>query len=155
MKKIGIYILLAALSLTAITSYADDTQLHPVKWKGKKWEYLAEYPADIRHIDTVRFEEIMDTAGHHGWRLVTVTHAFHHYTFIFERPLLPEKLKKHRARLKKIKDLRASQEAAALEQIKSAHHERLKAEEAIENQLKTLNQELKQEIQEQKQLEKK
>ncbi len=96
------------------------TLLHPIKWKGEKWEYLVEHPTGKNHVDPALFEEILDTAGQHGWRLVSVSSAYHFYTFYFERPLLPHKVDAHRARLQRNKNFRANEEGSQRNTIHTA-----------------------------------
>jgi|GEM_PF-1308312 len=119
--------------------------LHKVKWKGKKWEYLVEHPTETRHVDTVRFEEILDTAGQHGWRLVTVSHAFHFYGFYFERPLPDSKLAAHRAHLAQSKAYRAKNMAKTQRIIDESVQARIKNEKQMAAELQQVNKELKQE----------
>ncbi len=104
-------VLAFTLSFSASTFAYTNTTLQPIKWKGEKWEYLVEHPTGKNHIDPAYFEEILDTAGQHGWRLVNVTSAYHFYTFYFERPLLPHKIDAQRVRLQRNKNFRAQTEA--------------------------------------------
>ncbi|MBU1558443.1 MAG: hypothetical protein KJ588_01415, partial [Gammaproteobacteria bacterium] len=99
--------------------------LAPVHWQGQKWEYLVEHPTDIHHIDPVRMEEVLTTAGQHGWRLVAVTSAFHFYGFYFERPLHNHRLSIVRARLLASKLAREKKEAKLYEAIRKAHQEKM------------------------------
>ncbi len=86
------------------------TVLHPITWQGEKWEYLVEHPTGKNHVDPAFFEEILDTAGKHGWELVEVSSEYHFYTFYFKRPLLPHKLESHQIRLARHKRNRAASE---------------------------------------------
>ncbi|OGT09924.1 MAG: hypothetical protein A2X77_01030 [Gammaproteobacteria bacterium GWE2_42_36] len=97
-----------------------DTFVRPVTWSGEKWEYLIERPAMVFHVNPVLFEEILDTAGVHGWKLMDVTSEAHAYTFYFARPLLPHKMAAAIERLKRIKEFREDQEAAANARVQSA-----------------------------------
>lgn len=96
-----------------------DTILHSTTWPGEKWEYLVEHPHGIHHIDLVEFEEILDTAGMHGWKLIEVTDTAHFYTFYFIRPLLPHKLPSHVARLARLKEIHEKQEADVRHRVNS------------------------------------
>ena len=107
----GLIVAAFILGFSASTYAYTNTTLQPIKWKGEKWEYLVEHPTGKNHIDPALFEEILDTAGQHGWRLVSVTSAYHFYTFYFVRPLLPHKIEAHRARLQRNKNFRANKEA--------------------------------------------
>lgn len=107
----GFIVAACMLGFFASTYAYTGTTLQPFKWQGEKWEYLVEHPTGKNHIDPAYFEEILDTAGQHGWRLVSVTSAYHFYTFYFERPLLPHKIDSHRARLQRNKNFRANKEA--------------------------------------------
>jgi len=94
--------------------------LAPITWKGKKWEYLVQFPRDIHHIDELRMEELMDDVGQHGWELVTVTAEDHYYAFYFKRPLLPHKIQAHRDRINRHKGERLEREAKVRKQIQEA-----------------------------------
>lgn len=96
------------------------TVLHPITWQGEKWEYLVEHPTGKNHIDPALFEEILDTAGQHGWELVEVTSEYHFYTFYFKRPLLPHKIESHRLRLAHNKKTRAASEGNTRYAIQTA-----------------------------------
>lgn len=127
LKILGIASISLLLTAFTLPTYAKvSTALHPVTWQGKKWEYLVEHPTDVQAIDPVRFEEILDTVGHHGWHLVTVTNSFNFYAFYFERELLPHKLTEHRERLRKIKAVRKAKETATQAQLEEAHLEKLR-----------------------------
>jgi len=125
-KTLGLTGISLCLSLLALPTYAKiDTQLHPVTWKGKKWEYLVEHPTDLQGIDPERFEEILDTVGQHGWHLVSVTSSFHFYAFYFERELLPHRLAAHRAHLNKLKTARKAKESQMKAKLEEAHLKKL------------------------------
>ena len=57
-------------------------------------------------------EEILDNAGQHGWKLISVTSENHFYAFYFIRPLLSHKLQTHRDRLHGLITQRLNKEAA-------------------------------------------
>lgn len=154
MKNFYIGILsILALASSAFT-YADTTSnndpehlaLAPVTWKGDKWEYLVEHPTDVRHIDPVRFEELLDEAGQHGWELVAVTGTAHFYAFYFKRPLLPEKLEKHRQHVLELKKARLVKRKQQLTQIDQAVRE----QKQYQAQIQKTNQALKQQIREER-----
>lgn len=107
----GCIVAACILGFSASTYAYTSTTLQPVRWQGEKWEYLVEHPTGKNHIDPAYFEEILDTAGLHGWRLVSVTSEYHFYTFYFERPLLPHKIDAHKVRLQRNKNFRANKEA--------------------------------------------
>lgn len=96
-----------------------DTFVRPIMWPGEKWEYLVERPAMVLHVDPVLFEEILNTGGMHGWKLMEVTDEAHAYTFYFARPLLPHKMASAVARMRRIKELREDKEAAERAHIQS------------------------------------
>ncbi len=145
-KLVGVGAVALTLGLVAGTSQADSTQLHKVTWKGQKWEYLVEHPVDIQHVDKGRFEEILDTAGQHGWELVEVTDFYHFYTFLFKRPLHDAKLAQHRARLKNVKAKRAANEALIMKQTIEAHREKLAFEKKYAQEVAVVNKELQKEL---------
>jgi hypothetical protein len=162
MKKLAIVLMMIILPVSfamgAVTNTAKHKQyvqmaikrdaslsLHKVTWKGKKWEYLVEHPTNIRHIHTVRFEEILDTAGQHGWELVTVSHAFHFYGFYFKRPLLAKKLKAHRVHLTQSKAYRAKNTAIAQRQIDESIQRRIANEKRELAGVQQMNKALQQE----------
>jgi len=95
--------------------------LKPITWKGAKWEYMVEHPSDVRYIHTVRFEELMDTLGQHGWELAEVTDENQFFAFYFKRPLLEEKIKAHRQRLSKVLTERLKKEEQLKKRIHEAH----------------------------------
>lgn len=95
------------------------TILQPISWPGEKWEYLVEHPVSIHHVDVVEFEEICDSAGMHGWKLIEVSDAFHFYTFYFARPLLPHKIGGHVARLARLKAKHEADEAGVRYRIQT------------------------------------
>ena len=132
--------------ISVMSTFADSTRLHPITWKGKKWEYLVEYPADTHHVDPERFEEILDTAGQHGWELTSVSHENHFYAFYFKRELLPEKVAAHRARLRNIKAIRAEKESKQYLKILAAEKEKLRLEKLYARQVDITNKELQQEV---------
>src|SRR3990167_95855 len=145
-KLFGASVLAAGLSVFTVKSFADSTQMHPITWKGAQWEYLVEYPKDVNHIDPERFEELLDTAGQHGWKLIEVTHESHFYAFYFTRKLLPEKLAANTARLKAYKAQRAAKEADMTNQILAAQKEKLVLEQQYANEIAKVNQELSTEV---------
>ncbi|OGT31606.1 MAG: hypothetical protein A3E87_05865 [Gammaproteobacteria bacterium RIFCSPHIGHO2_12_FULL_35_23] len=150
MKKlsqlVGASLLTVGLGLISIQSFADSTQMHPITWKGAQWEYLVEYPKDIQYIDPERFEEILDTAGQHGWRLVEVSHEAHFYAFYFSRELLTEKLAANTARLKAYKAYRASKESDIITKVLAAQKEKEAYEQQYAVELAKVNQALQTEV---------
>lgn len=124
-------------------------KMHKVTWRGKKWRYLVEYPRDIQHIDPQRFEEILNTAGRHGWNLVDITHENHFYAFFFKRERQHHEAKQHRERLKAYKQDRAIKRAKKLKQIHEAHQvrqKRLNEIKEIENEIKKTDELLHEEL---------
>lgn len=101
-------------------------KVHDTRWRGKKWEYLLEYPRDENAIDPQRFEEILDTAGRHGWELSNVTHENHFYSFIFKRELHPRNMADVEQRLKDYKHERAKKMAVKQHKIDQANQDRMK-----------------------------
>jgi hypothetical protein len=131
MRKIGQLIGMSLLATSALlfstnSFAAESATLHPITWKGKKWEYLVEYPTGILHVDPVRFEELLDTAGQHGWRLVDVSGTNHFYAFYFERPLHADRIEKHRARIQKVRTKRINKETEQMKQILAIHKQNQK-----------------------------
>ena len=116
-------------------------KVHDIRWRGKKWEYLLEYPRDENAIDPQRFEEILDTAGRHGWELSNVTHENHFYSFIFKRELHPRNVADVEKRLKDYKHKRAKKMAVKQHKIDQAHQDRMKNL----HELQKIEQSLKQE----------
>lgn len=111
-------IMLGFGSLTSFaTSYHGGSALNNIKWEGEKWEYLVEFPTNMRHIDPAKFEEITDTVGLHGWELVEVTSEDHFYVFYFKRPLLPHKIESHILRLQHVRFHHGKENAAVRERI--------------------------------------
>ena len=155
MKKMK-YIVMAVLLVTSLSSvklaFADSTTMQPVTWRGDKWEYLVEYPRDTNYIDPVRFEEVLDNAGQHGWELVEVSHESHFYAFYFKRPLYPHRIEAHRAHLAKVKGERAQKEAMMASAIQQAYKEKIALEKQYAHQIAVANKELKQEVQLEKQV---
>jgi len=115
-------LLITALSLffgiSICFAYAP-THLKPITWQGPKWEYLVEHP-HVSIADSAYFNEILDTAGQHGWRLVSATHEGQFFTFYFERPLQPHRINAHRARLARVKSYRAGKESEIYNRINTA-----------------------------------
>lgn len=143
-------ILISSNLALAANNNADPNHLTlaPVKWKGDQWEYLVEHPTDVRHIDPVRFEELLDEAGQHGWELVAVTGTGHFYAFYFKRPLSPEKLAKHRQHILVIKKARLIKRKAMQDQI----DQEIEKQKQYQQQLQKTTQAIKQETQAEKSL---
>jgi hypothetical protein len=127
-------------------TYADSVKMKPVTWKGQKYEYLAEFPSDAPFVHPVRFEEVLDNAGQHGWKLVSVSHEAHFYVFYFMRPLTEDRLPAHRAHLREVKDKRAIENKRKQDIIDEEFEQALYAEEKLAGQLKTNNSLLQQEV---------
>lgn len=106
--------------------------VHDISWRGKKWEYLVEYPRDKNVIDPQRFEDVLNTAGRHGWDLISVSHENHFYAFYFKRELQHHKVEEHTQRLKDYKQYRAEEMARKQHQIDQAHKIRMKNLKEIE-----------------------
>ena len=124
LKLFIVFNLLIFLSL----SYAQPKtlpHLKPILWKGKKWEYLVEHPTDVQYIHVIRFEELLDTMGQHGWELTEVTSEHHFYAFYFKRPLLAHKLVAHRKRVSRLIASRKKRETKLQKKINKAHREAL------------------------------
>lgn len=138
--------LVTGMLFAAKQAVADSTTMLPITWRGDKWEYLVEYPRGTNYIDPVRFEELLDDAGQHGWELVSVSHESHFYAFYFKRPLYPHKIAAHRAHLAKVKAERAQKEKIAMDQIQAAYKEKIMLEKAYSQQVAKVDQELKQEV---------
>jgi len=102
--------------------------VHPITWKGQKWEYLVEHPTDIQTIDTVRMEHILDDAGQHGWELIEVTSEYHFYVFYFKRPLSNEKLAEHRQHLLTLHTNHEKKHAKLYEQLKQAQQQQAQSQ---------------------------
>jgi hypothetical protein len=112
----GIIFLLAGfLGVGQLSAYVP-TLLQPMRWHGKKWEYLVEHPSQ-NVVNPVLFEELLDSAGAHGWQLVEISGTNHFYVFYFKRPLLAHKIEPHLYRLSRQKLARGKEEAALRHQI--------------------------------------
>lgn len=132
--------------MAGVSQASHSTQLHQVTWKGKKWEYLVEHPTDVQHVDKARFEEVLDTAGQHGWELVAVTDFYHFYAFLFKRPLPEAKLTAHRARLKNVKSKRAAEEALIMKKTIEVHREKLAFEKKYAQEINETNRQLAEQL---------
>lgn len=104
------------LLIYSLASAYQNAIIQPIRWQGKKWEYLIEHP-NQQVIDPPLFEEILDTAGLYGWELTEITDTAHFYVFYFKRPLLPHKIESQMYRLARLKYLRQQQEAPIREHV--------------------------------------
>ena len=130
-------------------------KVHDISWRGKKWEYLVEYPREKNVVDPQHFEELLNTAGRHGWNLVSISHENHFYAFFFKRELHHHRVKRQLRHLKAHKQDRAIERAQKLKQIHNAHQARmqnLKEIQEVEGELEQADELLAEEVNTEKQI---